>query len=108
MEGWDGENRVIGIIAGEPTLHHDFERISRRFAELWGGPLTGNGRRPVADFNDLATERLFDRSTGRGLWTSLGAGFYRHYETIMEVYGHWNTNTHESGGRHQAPGPGTG
>ncbi|MBK1660245.1 hypothetical protein CKO45_18595 [Paracraurococcus ruber] len=102
MEGWDGENRVIGIIAGEPTLHHDFERISRRFAELWGGPLTGNGRRPVADFNDLATERLFDRSTGRGLWTSLGAGFYRHYETIMEVYGHWNTNTHESGGRHQA------
>ncbi|HEX3755685.1 MAG TPA: hypothetical protein VHV26_11490 [Rhizomicrobium sp.] len=102
MDGWDGPNRVIGIIAGEPTLHSNFEKISRRFAELWGGPLTGNGRLPIKDFNHLATERLFDRSTGRGLWTSLGAGFYRHYETIMEVYGHWNTNTHESGGRHQA------
>lgn len=102
MEGWQAPNRVIGIIAGEPTLHSNFEKISRRFAELWGGPVTDNGRLPIKDFNQFATERLFDRSTGRGLWTSLGAGFYRHYETIMEVYGHWNTNTHESGGRHQA------
>lgn len=102
MDGWQAPGRVIGIIAGEPTLHTNFEKISRRFAELWGGPLTGNGRLPIKDFNQFATERLFDRSTGRGLWTSLGQGFYRHYETIMDVYGHWNTNTHESGGRHQA------
>ena len=102
MEGWNAPNKVLGIIAGEPTLHSEFEQISWRFAELWGGPLTGNGTLPVKDFNQFATERLFDRSTGRGLWTSLGAGFYKHYETIMEVYGHWNTNTHESGGRHQA------
>lgn len=100
--GWDAPNKVIGIIAGEPTLHSDFETISRSFAANWGGPLTGNGALPIKDFNDFATQRLFDRSTGRGLWTSLGAGFYKHYETIMEVYGHWNTNTHESGGRHQA------
>jgi hypothetical protein len=102
MEGWNAPNKVLGIIAGEPTLHSEFEQISWRFSELWGGPLTGNGTLPIKDFNQFATERLFDRSTGRGLWTSLGAGFYRHYETIMEVYGHWNTNTHESGGRHQA------
>jgi hypothetical protein len=102
MAGWQAPNRVIGIIAGEPTLHSNFEKISRRFAELWGGPLTDNGRHPIADFNAFAIERMFDRSTGRGLWTSLGQGFYRHYETIMEVYGHWNPNTHESGGRHQA------
>ena len=102
MEGWQGPNKVIGVIAGEPTLHAEFEQLSRRFAELWGGPLTGNGKLPIKDFNRFATERLFDRSTGRGLWTSLGAGFYRHYETIMEVYGHWNTNTHEMGGQHQA------
>lgn len=102
MEGWNGPNKVIGVIGGEPTLHPDFERISRRFAELWGGPTTSNGRQPIADVNAFATQRLFDRSTGRGLWTSLGEGFYRHYETIMDVYGHWNTNTHETGGRHQA------
>lgn len=102
MEGWQAPNKVIGIIAGEPTLHAEFEQLSWRFAELWGGALTNNGKLPIKDFNQIATERLFDRSTGRGLWTSLGAGFYRHYETIMEVYGHWNPNTHESGGRHQA------
>ena len=102
MEGWNGPNKLIGIIAGEPTLHSNFEQISRRFAELWGGPLTGNGKQPIRDFNQFATERLFDRSNGRGLWTSLGAAFYKHYETIMEVYSHWNTNTHESAGQHQA------
>jgi len=102
MEGWNAPNRVLGVIGGEPTLHPDFERISRRFAELWGGPATANGREPIADINAFATQRLFDRSNGRGLWTSLGEGFYRHYETIMDVYGHWNTNTHETAGRHQA------
>jgi hypothetical protein len=102
MEGWQGPNRVIGIIAGEPTLHADFEKLSRRFAEIWGGPTTNNGLAPIEDFNQFANQRLFDRSTGRGLWTSLGEGFYRHYETIMEVYGHWNTNTHETSGLHQA------
>ncbi len=102
MEGWQQPNRVIGIIAGEPTLHSEFEALSRRFAELWGGPDTEHGRHPIGDFNQFAIERLFDRSNGRGLWTSLGQGFYRHYETIMDVYSHWNPNTHESGGRHQA------
>ena len=102
MEGWNAPNKLIGIIAGEPTLHSNFEQISRRFSELWGNDDTENGRMPIRDFNAFATERLFDRSNGRGLWTSLGAGFYRHYETIMDVYSHWNTNTHESGGRHQA------
>ncbi|MDP3868528.1 hypothetical protein [Phenylobacterium sp.] len=102
MEGWNGPNKLIGIIAGEPTLHANFEQISLRFAELWGGDNTNNGKFPIKDFNDFANERLFDRSNGRGLWTSLGAGFYRNYETIMSVYSHFNTNTHESAGQHQA------
>jgi hypothetical protein len=102
MEGWHRPGNILGVIAGEPTLHAEFETISMRFAEMWGGPLTGNGRLPVSDFNTMAVERLHDRTNGRGLWTSLGAGFTRHYETIMDVYGFWNVNTHESGGRHQA------
>lgn len=102
MEGWNAPNKLIGVIAGEPTLHGNFEQISRRFAELWGGPNTSNGKAPIKDFNDFATQRLFDRSNGRGLWTSLGNGFYKNYETIMEVYSHFNTNTHETAGQHQA------
>ena len=103
MEGWYKPGYVLGVIAGEPTLHSEFEQISMRFAELWGDPKpTGNGKFPIEDFNDMAMARLADRSNGRGLWTSLGAGFNRHYETIMDVYGFWNVNTHESAGRHQA------
>jgi hypothetical protein len=58
MDGWDGPNKVLGVIAGEPTLHSEFEQISRRFAELWGGPLTGNGKLPIKDFNRFSIERL--------------------------------------------------
>jgi hypothetical protein len=102
LQDWYESGKVAGIIAGEPTLHSDFERIARTFADNFGGPRTTHGREPIADFNRFATERLFDRSNGRGLWTSLGAGFYRHYEVIQDCFSHWNTNTHESGGRHQA------
>ena len=33
MEGWQAPGRVIGVIAGEPTLHSEFEQLSRRFAD---------------------------------------------------------------------------
>jgi hypothetical protein len=100
MSGWRGH--TIRITGGEPTLHAQFEPLSRRFAQLWGGGLAQHGRGPIRDFDRFAAERQTDRSTGRSLATSLGPGFARHYETILEVYGHWATNTHEFGGRHQA------
>lgn len=102
MDGWNQPNRVLGIIGGEPTLHADFETIALTFADMWGGPKTEHGRHPIPDMNVFAEARLYDRSNGRGLWTSLGAGFYRNMEVIMDVFSHWNTNTHEVGGRHQA------
>ncbi len=103
MEGWYQPGKVLGVIAGEPTLHPQFEQLSRKFQELWGPKEdTGNGIAPVADRNAYATERLFDRTNGRGLWTSLGKRYYEHYETIQDVYSHHNQNTHEAGGKHQA------
>lgn len=95
MDGWLAPGKVLGLIGGEVTLHSDFERIARRFAELWGGPLTQNGRMPIRNYDRFVQERLFDRSNGRGLWTSLGPSFYRHIETIYEVFSHFNVNTHE-------------
>lgn len=102
LEGWNAPGKVVGIIGGEPTLHSDFERLSLTFADMWGGPNTANGRDPISDLPAFIQQRLFDRSNGRGLWTSLGAGFARHLEVILKVYSHFNTNTHESGGLHQA------
>lgn len=102
LEGWDGPGKVVGLIGGEPTLNKDFEAIAVRFKELWGGETNGpKGVPPIADFNAYANERLHDRSSGRGLWTSLGVRFNQHAETIHDVFDHWNTNTHEAGGRHQ-------
>ncbi len=105
MEGWYQPGRVLGCMGGEPTLHPRFEELSRRFAELWpptAKPLATNGRQPVKDFNGYVMERLADRSSGRGLWTSLGDKYYEHYETIQEVYDHQCVNTHENPGLHQA------
>ncbi len=102
LEGWNAPGKVVGIIGGEPTLHSEFERISLTFADMWGGPKTNNGREPIADLPAFIQRRLFDRSNGRGLWTSLGPGFAKHMEVVLDVYSHFNTNTHEAGGLHQA------
>lgn len=102
MDGWYKPGYVLGIIAGEPTLHSQFAELSRLFAGIFGGPTNRHGRKPIRDFNAWAQERLFDRTSGRGLWTSLGARFYDHMEVIMDTYDHFNVNTHEAGGLHQA------
>lgn len=102
MDGWYKPGNVLGIIGGEPTLHSEFEQIARAFMAMFGGPPTRNARQPIADMQQFVQERLFDRSNGRGLWTSLGPAFYKHFETIVECFSHFNTNTHESAGLHQA------
>lgn len=100
MAGWRGG--ILGVMGGNPVLHPQFEQISRRFAELWGRPtLSGKGRAPIQDFSAYANERLHDGSSGRGLWSSLGAGFYRHLEVIHDVYDYWCINDHVNAGLHQ-------
>lgn len=101
--GWNKPNKLIGLIGGEPTLHSDFEYIAKLFGDIWGGSkVKPIGRAPITDLNKFAEERLYDRTSGRGLWTALGPGFYKHFETIMDTFDHFNMNTHESNGLHQA------
>lgn len=102
LKGWYRPGCVIGLIGGEPTLNKNFAEIANVFKEEFGGETNGpRGIVPIADYNAYANERLFDRSSGRGLWTSLGGRFYEHAEVIHDVFDHWNTNTHEAGGVHQ-------
>lgn len=103
VESMEGFRGTLGVMGGEPTVHPKFEEISLRFAELWGRQtLAKNGRQPVTDLNAYVTDRLYDHSSKRGLWSSLGAAYYKHYEVIQDVYDHQTINTHDNPGLHQA------
>lgn len=100
MEGWRGQ--VLGMMGGNPVLHPEFEKLARMFAELWGRPtLAANGRQPIKDFSRYAMDRLGDASSRRGLWSSLGAKYYHHYELIQEIFDYQCLNDHYNAGLHQ-------
>src|SRR6185436_15275790 len=102
LKGWWAPGKVVGLIGGEPTLHSQFEAMCQVFRDEWNpGVDTRHGREPIADFDQFATQRLFDRTNGRGLWTSFGPRFIDHYETVMDTFSHWNPNDHSAGGVHQ-------
>ena len=102
LKGWWAPGRVVGLIGGEPTLHSQFSEMCKVFREEWNpGADPTHGREPIADFNQFAEQRLFDRRNGRGLWTSFGPRFIDHYETVMDTFSHWNPNDHTAGGVHQ-------
>lgn len=102
LRHWYKPGRVVGLIGGEPTMHSQFAEMCRVFRETWRpGHDCTHGREPITDFNQFAMQRLYDRSNGRGLWTSFGPRFMNHYETIMDTFSHWNPNDHTAGGVHQ-------
>lgn len=103
IQEWRVPGKVVGIIGGEPTLHSQFEEVAHVCAETIGRQeLAKNGRQPILDLNEYVNERLHDRSSGRGLWTSLGPGYARHFEIIQDVFDTQTVNTHENPGLHKA------
>lgn len=102
VKGWLRPGKVLCVTGGEPTRHPDFEALSLALAQALELPPLENGRKPQPDLNALALRRLMDRTGGCGLSTSLGDGFYRHYETIFSVYGHLDIESHDCGKRHHA------
>ncbi len=103
MKGWYQPGKVIGVMGGEPTLHSRFEELARLLYDLLANAKWRHeGRQPIRDFNQYVQERLQDRTSGRGLWTSLGPGYYKNYEVIQDVFDHQTVNTHEHPGVHQA------
>jgi hypothetical protein len=99
LKGWYQPGKVVGLIGGEVTLSKNFPEWCKVMREEWNpGQDTTHGREPIADYNRFAHERLFDRSNGRGLWTSFGPKWQDVCEDVMDCFSHWNPNSHETDG----------
>lgn len=102
MAGYQG---MLGIMGGEPTLHPDFARLVEYYREHWHpGPASTAGRKPIADFAAYHAAELQPRvhTAKRGLWSSLGPGYAKHFELIQESFPYQCINTHTNQARHQA------
>ncbi len=100
LQGFDG---MIGVMGGEPTLHPHFDTCARYLADHFG-PRERHpcGRLPIRDFAEYRIDHFSDVTGKRGLWTSLGDGYYRHFELIQELFDYQCINDHLNPGLHQA------
>lgn len=111
LEGFDG---TIGIMGGEPTLHPEFERMTRYLASKY--PLKGNSYliEPTDDFirnlkyeEMTVTEKYYEeagdnaRVTGPGLWSSLISKYGDYYELIQDSFYYQCVNDHSISCYHQ-------
>ncbi len=94
---------IVGIMGGEPTLHPEFGRFVEYYASKIGAQEPRRrALEPIVDFSEYRTRELADVCGRRGLFTSLGKGYYRHFELIQEVFDYQCINDHTNPGLHQA------
>lgn len=102
MAGYRG---VLGIMGGEPTIHPRFGDLAKLFREQWHPEATAaDGREAIEDFGEFAVGRAPGRNHygRRALFTSLGPGYYQHFEAIQDTFHQQGVNTHQNGCLHQA------
>ena len=59
-------------------------------------------RLPLPDFGDWVARSISQRGRHRGIWSSLGSGYYRHYEQIQDIFPYQVLNDHCHVNQHQA------
>lgn len=103
VDSMEGYPMNVGIMGGEPTLHPEFEKFSRYLAEVREPQLRySHARKPTRNFLRSELWRLSNTESRRGLWTSLGKGYYKNFEVINDVYEFQVINDHVNPGVHQA------
>ncbi len=97
VDSMRGFTHCLGVMGGEPTLHPRFpdlcDYIRDNFPEsrphhVFKGP----SREFVREVDELNLR--LKRDTIRGLFSSLGPAYYRHFEKIQETFGFQCLNDH--------------
>ncbi len=100
MQGFGG---MVGVMGGEPTLHPEFESLALYIREKIATPSFEPLTKPVVNFVAYRNRHLRNvERNKRGLWTSLGRHYYRHFELIQDVFPYQCINDHMNDGLHQA------
>ena len=108
MEGFVG---IVGMMGGEPTLHPEFERFARYLDSKMPAQYKrkSNYMRQIQNrfMKTLDVQEIEDTFTyrgeygekksvmyGAGLWSAMGFGYKKHYETIQDVFTYQAVNDH--------------
>jgi len=106
VDSMNGFKGTVGIMGGEPTLHPEFERFSDYFRENFGaGKVQNEFKTPTKDFVKYIVDNAFNyedpKHTKRGLWSSVGRNYYKHFEVIQKTYSYQALNDHINPSFHQ-------
>jgi hypothetical protein len=100
MAGFPG---IVGIVGGEPTLHPRFAEMIDYYASQIAEPRPAAFLRPpTTSFQNYSRMVKYMRGRRRGLFSSLGAGYYKHFEQIQDVFPYQSLNDHQTVNTHQA------